>query len=149
MSQIKKERIKMKPKWYFLLGSISLIIGAVALVIILVFLISLISFSLRSHGPMGEIRYQQLLSSFPWWALISAALGFALGIFLIRKNHFSYRKNSLYIIVALAFVIFLSGFIIDYLGLDNMWMKRGPMKALYGQHSERGLMGPGNRVNFK
>lgn len=139
----------MKPKWYFLLGSILLIVAAIALLIVLVFLVSLLSFSLRSHGPMGEICYQQLLTSFPWWAVLSALVGFILGVWLIRKNHFSYKINPLYIIIASILIIFISGYLINYLGLDNIWMKRGPMRAFYGQHAVPGLMAPANRINIK
>lgn len=147
ISQIKSGEAKMKPKWYFLLGSFALVGGFLGITIVLIFLMSLITFSLRTHGPMGAIRYEQLLSSFPWWAPIVAIAGIGLGVWLLKKYDFSYKKNFLLIIVSFISVILLAGWLINYLGLDNVWMKRGPMKGLYQQYDGGGMMrGPGWRM---
>ena len=139
MSRIKKGQVKMKPKWYFVLGSFAMIGGFLGLTIVLIFLVSLITFSLRTHGPMGAIRYEQLLSSFPWWAPIVAIAGFGLGVLLLKKYDFSYKKNFLLIIIGFILAVLLAGLLINYLGLDNVWMKRGPMKGLYQQYDGGGM----------
>ncbi len=135
MSKIKTERIKMKPKWYFLLGSLFIVLAFVCLIIISIFLISLITFSLKSHGPMGAIRYQQIISNFPWWAPIIVIVGLVAGIVLLKKYDFSYRKNFLFIAVIFISAILLAGILIDILGFDNLWIKRGPMRKFYQQYN--------------
>lgn len=134
MSKIKTEHIKMKPKWYFWLGSLSIFISLVSLVIISIFLISLITFSLKSHGPMGAIRYQQIISNFPWWAPIIVIIGLITGIKLFKKYDFSYKKNFLFIIVIFISAVLFAGVLIDILGFDNLWIKRGPMRRFYQQY---------------
>jgi len=134
MSRIQSGRIHMKPRWYFLLGSAGLIVGFVGLAVMSVFLVSLITFSLRSHGPMAAVRYQQLLSVFPWWAPITALIGLAAGIFLLKKFDFSYKKNFLLVVTVFIGSIILAGFVINYLGIDNLWVRRGMMRRFYQQY---------------
>jgi len=134
MLKIKTEEIKMKPKWYFWFGSLSMFIALVGLAIVSTFLVSLITFSLRSHGPMGAIRYQQIISNFPWWAPIITIIGLISGIILFKKYDFSYKKNFLLIIIIFISAVLLAGILIDTLGLDNLWIKRGPMKRFYQQY---------------
>lgn len=135
MAKIKKEQIRIKPKWYFLLGSFAIFIALVGLVIFSIFLISLVSFSLRSHGPMAAIRYQQIITSFPWWAPILTIVALLSGIFLLRKYDFSYKKNFSLIIMFVVVGILIAGILIDILGFDNLWMKKGPMRRFYQQEN--------------
>ncbi|MCK5060168.1 MAG: hypothetical protein KAR00_03455 [Candidatus Pacebacteria bacterium] len=139
MSQIRKGQAKMKPKWFFLLGSVAMISGLTGLTIISIFLVSLITFSLRARGPMGALRLEQLLSSFPWEAVIVAVIGLGLAVFMLRKYDFSYKKNFLLIIISFVLSILLAGLLINYSGLDTLWMKKWPMKGLY-QRYDRGSM---------
>ncbi len=134
MSKIKTEQIKMKPKWFFWLGSLSMFIALVGLVIVLIFLISLVTFSLRTHGPMGAIRYQQIISNFPWWTPIIVIIGLVTGIILLKKYDFSYKRNFLFIILVFISAVLLAGILVDTLGFDNIWIKRGPMRKFYQQY---------------
>ncbi len=131
MSEIKTERIEMRPKWYFLLGSLSIFVALVGLTFVSIFLISLVTFSLRSHGPMGAIRYQQIISNFPWWAPIIVIIGLITGTILLKKYDFSYKHNFLIIIIIFVSAILLTGIFVDTFGLDDFWIKRGPMKRFY------------------
>lgn len=134
MSKIEAEQIRMRPKWYFLLGTLAIFIALIGLVILSIFLISLITFSLRSHGPMGIVRYQQLISSFPWWAPIIVVIGLTMGIALLKKYDFSYKKNFLFIILVFIAAVLLAGVLVDILGFDMFWIKRGPMRRFYQQY---------------
>ncbi len=145
MSRIDREKITMKPRWYYVVGSLAMAIGLFGSAIISVFLVSLISFSLRPHGPMGEVRYQQIISSFPWWAPIIAVAGLGLGIWLLHKYDFSYKKNFLFIIIAFIVVIILSGYFIDYFGIDTSWARSGPMMRFYQQGERNSTVSPRGR----
>lgn len=135
MSLIRKGQAKMKPKWYFVLGSLAMLGGFVGLTILSVFLISVMFFSLKTHGPMGNIRYAQLLITFPWGAIIIAAVGIWLGILLLKRYEFSYKKNFSLIVIGFVLAVFLSGWLIHYTGLDSVWIRGGPaMKAFYHRY---------------
>jgi len=134
MAKIDKGQVKMKPKWMFIVGTLALIGGVVGTYLLSVFLISLISFSLRTHGPMGEVRYQELLSSFPLWSVGLAIVGLVLGIILLKRFDFSYKKNFLFIILAFIVTVLISGWLVDYLGLDRVWSKQREMRWFYQQY---------------
>ena len=138
MAKIKTEQIKMKPKWYFWLGSISILVGLIGLTITSIFLISLVTFSLKKHGPMGAIRYQEIISTFPWWAPVIVIIGLIGGIVLLKKYDFSYKRNFIFIIAVLISAILLTGILVDILGFDDLWMKRGPMRRFYQLNNEQG-----------
>jgi hypothetical protein len=130
MKKIDLGEIKMKPKWYFIIGSIFTFIGLIATVIASTFSIGLISFSLRSHGPMGQYRFDQILASFPWWTLIIAILGLTLGIWLIRTYDFSYKIKPWLIIIGFVLSIIIGGYIIDVTGVNDVMSRQGPMKGM-------------------
>ncbi|MFZ3301105.1 MAG: hypothetical protein WA152_00105 [Microgenomates group bacterium] len=119
MSKIKKGQIKMKPKWYFVLGSASMVLGLASISIVLMFIVRLFMFSIRSHGPMADIRLQQIISNFPLWAPVLAIIGIVGGIYMLKKFDFSYKKNFYLVVVGIITAIFLSGILIDMFDLDR------------------------------
>lgn len=142
MKQILSGRVSMKPRWYFIVGSLSLIIGLVGSVIASVFLVSIIAFSLRTHGPMGAVRFQQLISSFPWWAPLLAVLGIASGVWFLKQYDISYKKNFPLIILSLIFAVLLAGWLMDATGMTTYWSKRGSMRRLYQQTETDSVVSP-------
>src|SRR3989338_8461131 len=94
MNQIRQGRIKMRPKVYFIIGSILTFLGSISAFLISIFLIGLTRFSLRTHWGRGaQYKLDQMLSDFPWWTVLLAILGLIIGIWLIRQYDFSYKKN--------------------------------------------------------
>jgi len=83
---------------------------------------------------MGDVRYQQLLASFPWWAPIIALIGILGGVFLLKKFDFSYKKNFLMIIIIFIGSVVIAGLVIDYLGIDSLWARGGMMRGIYQQY---------------
>lgn len=133
MKQILTGRVTMKPRWYFVVGSLALMIGLVASIIASVFLVSIIVFSLRTHGPMGAVRFQLLISSFPWWAPVLAVFGLASGVWFLKQYDVSYKKNFPMIVLSLIFAVLLSGWLMDATGMTTFWSRQGPMRRLYQQ----------------
>jgi magnesium-transporting ATPase (P-type) len=130
MKKIDLGEIKMKPKWYFILGSIITFIGLVSTVVVSTFSIGLIRFSLRSHGPMAEYKFDQIMANFPWWTLVLAILGLILGIWLIRKYDFSYKIKPWLIITGFILAIIIGGYIIDITGVNDAISRQGPMRGM-------------------
>jgi hypothetical protein len=155
MEKIKKNEISMKPKSFFVLGSIFTFIGLIASIVISIFLISLFSFILKEHGPMGEYRLSLMLDNFPWWIAILAITGLASGIWLLFKYDFSYKTNYLYMIVGFIVAMIIAGWTIDKSGIDNFWLNQGPMRGIMRQYMQNNntqiipniLPQRGNRMN--
>ncbi len=142
MKQILSGRVSMKPRWYFVVGSLALIIGIGASIIASVFLVSIVAFSLRTHGPMGAVRFQQLISSFPWWAPLLAVLGIASGVWFLKQYDVSYKKNFTMIILSLIAAVVLAGWLMDATGMTTFWSRQGPMQRLYQQENTQNTTHP-------
>ena len=134
MEQIHAEKIKMKPRLYFIAGSIFTFIGLVSSVVFSVFLIGLIRFSLRSHGPMANYKLDQILNNFPWWAVILTFIGLIVGLYLLRKYDFSFKINFKLVIIVFIIAIVIGGWIIDSIGLNDILIRRGPMQGMMRQY---------------
>jgi len=131
MEQIKSNQITMKPRWYFMLGSLLMFVGLVSLTVAAVFLTNLTFFFLKQHGPMGDIRLQQLLTSFPIWVPAMALFGTVSGLILFKKFDFSYKRNPILVAVGFIAVVLAAAILIDTLGLNNLWRRGGPMRWFY------------------
>lgn len=133
MSQIKTGDIKMKPKWYFMLGSMMMFGGIVALAIVAIFLLNLTIFAAQPHyGPGAEYRLELILNNFPWWAPIIAFVGILLAIWLLKKYDFSYKKNFPLIVLTFVLAVIIGAVIVDLLGFNDYFAK-GPMRGFYRQ----------------
>jgi uncharacterized membrane protein len=144
MDKIRSGEVKMHSRWYFVLGSIAMILGLASSVVLAAFFVSLTSFALRTHGPMGSYRFQEILASFPWWAPLLAVAGLGLGIWFLRKFDFTHKRSFLPILIVLLLAVILAGVTIDYLGLNDVWMKRGPMRQYWEQMGQgQGRQGQG------
>jgi hypothetical protein len=130
MNEIKSGKIKMKPKSYFIIGYSFLFLGLISSFITSVFAVSIISFILRPHGPMRDYRLGLMINSFPWYIPLVAIVGVIVGLFLLKKFDFSYKKNFWVLIIIFVFSILITGFFLDLTGLNIIWLKRGPMNSV-------------------
>ena len=130
MAKVASGEITMKPRWYFVIGSLLMGSGLVGLSIGLVYAFNLTFFLFRSHGPMGEWRLQQLLASFPWWVPVLAGGSSLVGIWLLKKYDFSYRKNFWGVVLGLLLVFAVTAYVLDVSGLSDQWFKRGGMRRI-------------------
>lgn len=120
-----------------MLWSLAMTSGLVGIIILSTFLVSLISFSLRTHGPLGAMRFEQLISTFPWGAVVTVIISMGLGVWLMKKYDFSYKKNFPLIVIGFVLAIILAGWLINYTGLDRVWMRKGPMREFYQKYDGR------------
>jgi len=130
ISQIKAGKIGMKPKWYFVAGSLAMFSGLVGLSMGIIFLVNLSIFLIRRNGSLMPWRLQTILSTFPWWIPVVAFFGIILAIWLFKKYDFSYKKNFPLLIVTFVISVLLAGFLLDKLGL-NEYLSKGRMKRFY------------------
>ena len=137
MDKIHHDKIKMRSKMYFAFGSFLAFLGLIASMLISVFLVGLLRFSLRSHGPMGEYRLEQILSNFPWWAVAVAVLGLFIGIWILRRYDFSYKLNFKVLVIGFVAAIILAGWIFDMSGLNDLLFRQGPMQGIMRQYVQK------------
>lgn len=142
MDRIHQDKIKIRPRVYFVIGSLLTFVGLVASMLTSVFLVGLMRFSLRTHGPMGEYRLDQLLSNFPWWMTIIAIMGSVIGIWLLRRYDFSYKINFKVIIIGVVSAIIVAGWLIDMTGLNDTLLRRGPMQRMMRQYFQENNIQP-------
>ena len=150
MAKVKSNEISIKPRWYFIVGSLLTVAGLVGFRIGAIFLTNLTLFLLRQHGPMGQWRLQIMFNSFPLWVPILATVGIILGIWMLKKYDFSYKKNPWFVIVGFIVSIILAAFILDYLGLNDRWSHKGPLRRFYQQVERQNSTfpkGPGRMQN--
>jgi len=146
MDKIHYGKIKMRPKVYFVTGLLLAFFGLVASILISVFFVGLMRFSLRTHGPMGEYRLDQMLFSFPWWAVAVAILGLVIGIWLLRRYDFSYKINFKVIVVGFVVAIIVVGWVVDMTGLNDILFRQGPKQGIMRQYLQENNI-PGQNWN--
>lgn len=124
----------MKPKIYFILGSFLSLLALTGLSISALYLSNLSFFILRRQGHMiGPGRWNNIISAFPLWIPVVAAVSAVLAIIVLKKYDFSYKKNFYLIIIAFLSAIILGGIAFDLLGLNDIFLRRGPMRRFYRQ----------------
>jgi uncharacterized membrane protein YozB (DUF420 family) len=133
MGKVLSGKVKMKPRWYFVLGSLLSVTGLAGLITGATFLVNIMLFMLRIHGRGGQFRLQYMLDSFPLWIPILAVGLLILGIIVLKKYDFTYKNNFKLIVFGLIASVFLSAYLLDLSGLNDLWSTRGPIKGLYQQ----------------
>jgi len=150
MNAVESGKVEIKPKWQLILASVASFVGLIGVTISSAFLFTVTIFLLRSHGPMGSWRLQQMLLSFPWWIPVLGLLCLSIGFILLRHYDFSYKKNFPVIIAIFVAVVIVSAVLIDRMGINETW-SRGPMRRWYQQNTFEDTSFPqrerGNRFN--
>lgn len=146
MDRVISGEVKMKPRLCFILGSVLSFVGLVGLIIGAVFFTNLTLFLIRKQGP-GTGRLIQMFDSFPLWIPFLALLLIILGVLMLKKYDFSYKRNPLVLVLTLLVAVLLSAKIIDSLGLNEIWSRRGPMRRFYMRDQQQVLGKQGFRYN--
>jgi hypothetical protein len=137
-SQIKEGQLKMKPKWYFWLGTALLFQGTLGVLLIGSFISNLCFYQLRVHGPFGYLflgkeGWSPFIATFPWKLLIIIGFSLLIGFKLLQKYEFSYTKHSLYIFFALMATILLAGLLTDLAGVNEKFRLHKYLNPVYSE----------------
>jgi uncharacterized BrkB/YihY/UPF0761 family membrane protein len=130
MSQIHQGKIKMRPKIYFIAGSVLIFFGLISTIVVSSFAINLMKLSLQAHGPMFQYRFDQLVSNFPWWVFVVGVLSLIVGVWFIYRYNILYKIRPWIVIVLFVFSVAVAGWIIDQMSLDVRLFRQGPMKGM-------------------
>ena len=112
MRHIAQKKVMIKPRWFFLLGSLLLSGGFLGISILALFLFNLSFFLLLSHGPRAEWRVQLMLEAFPWYIPVLGFFALIGGIWFLKKYDFSYKHNFKFISLGFIFTIIVFAILI-------------------------------------
>ena len=139
MEQIKSGKIKMRPKSYFIAGSI-LLGGSLAVIFSLALLfLSASTFHIRTTHPMSFLRYGQkgglaFIQLFPWQLIILSIIGIWGGLWLLKKYDISYKKSFLSTSVVFIGVLLAFAFFIDNTGINDRLKLTRNFAPIYKQN---------------
>lgn len=140
MEKIRKEKVKMKPRVYFVIGSLFLGAGLAAALLLALFFLNLFFFRLRIHQPfgfllLGRFGLSAFLAHFPWWPVILAIAGLLGGLTLLQRYDFTYKRSFLGVVIGLIAFVFTLGFLFDRLGFNRRMERVKPLRPFYQRQS--------------
>ena len=108
----------MKPRWHFVLKSLSLLFGVAVALLLAVYIISFILFFLRQSGvgfmPLYGFRGVSLFVMNSPWLLIALA-GALIGVLqvLVKKHSFSFKRPLLYSLTGIVLLVLFSSYVLE------------------------------------
>ena len=136
MKQIHEKQLKIRPRIYFVAGSLLLGFGLAGTIAVAVFFINLFLFRVRTHGPFdylwfGRFGLRPFLSIFPWIPFLIAIAGIFGGLILLKRYDISYKKNFWGLVISLVTFILVVGFFLDRVGFNEKLEGLRPVHPLY------------------
>lgn len=115
LQAIETGKVKMKPKWEFILQTILMIFGAIILTFALLYFFSLTIFILRQSGiwfvpSFGYKGIMPFFSSLPWLLIILILVAIVVLEILVKHFSFVYRKPVLYSLAGIVLLVIFGSF---------------------------------------
>ena len=124
MDAIRKGRVKMRPKWRFLLSSALGALGALILLLTLLYIMSFAIFTLRQSGALF-VPVFGMRGLFAFFGAIPLVLLTLLLIFviileiLVRRYSFGYRRPLLVSVLAILAIVSVGGYALERTRVQN------------------------------
>jgi len=143
LKDIREGRVHMRPRAYFALQVVALVLVAFAALVVSVFILNFIVFTIRlnradmllGQGLQGWLVFVGL---FPWALLILDVLLVLVLELLLRKFQWGYKVPALYLLLGLLVLTVVAGVLVDRATPlnDQLWRgQRGlppPLRDIYG-----------------
>ena len=118
LSGIENDQIKMRPRVYFILKSVLIILSVFLVAFFTLYLISFILFALRASGAwyLSSFGFYGLKASFillPWLLILIAIILLIILELLVKHFSFAYHRPILYSILGIVIFTLLGSFVID------------------------------------
>ena len=130
MEKIHSGKVKMRPKIFFIGGSILIFLGLFLSIISSSVFISLVKFILRSNGKISYYGIEQLENSFPWILVFLAIGSIAIGVLMLKQYDFSYKKNFWVIIIIFITSVTAAGYLLDEIRFNEYMIGCGPNRII-------------------
>ena len=131
IKQISTERVSMRPRWIFALGSAISGIGLLISTMLTLLSIQLIKFRILHPGDGASRKINYILSSLPWYLPVIAVLSLVGGYLILKRYDFSYRKNISFILAIIVSGLVLGSFLLHKLNVDRFMQRRGYFRQIY------------------
>jgi len=126
MEKIKNGEAHMRPQFYYAFIGLLTFLSVSVLGFILAYFVSVATLWARIQAAQGPAygakqNLLDLMSTFPWWALV---IGFALlvcMVYLVKKVGIVYKVRLLYLIPLIVSLVVIVGFLLSYTSLPNMF----------------------------
>ncbi len=135
LKTIESGRVKMLPKWKFVLRTSLMIVGVVLIALTALYLASFIVFMLRQSGALfapgfGYPGVKIFLTSLPW-VLIGASILFIILLETLVKHYsFAYGRPLLYSVFGVLALVITGGVVIGFSPLHEQLFERAEMGKL-------------------
>jgi hypothetical protein len=129
IKQINAKKIKIKPRWIFVLGTTLAALGVVVSMASAAVGLYLFQFSLLHPGRGADRKLDYALSTLPWYVLPLSLVSIAVGWHLLKKFDFSYQKNRLVVTTLFVLGIALGVTMIPLTNLDDVLYTRGYFRS--------------------
>lgn len=118
LDEIKSGRLKMRPKWHFILSNALLITGGIIVLLALLYLISFVAFVLRQNGvwfiPIFGLRgWFAFLVSLPWLLIALSLIFIVILEILVKHFAFAYHRPLLYSLLGIMLVVLVGGYLVN------------------------------------
>ena len=114
---IQSGRIRVKPRWHFVLRATLGVVGGVIVLLMMVYTASFIIFILRATGlwfvpVFGSRGWYEFFRSAPWLLIVLCVVFIAVLEIMVRKYSFAYRAPLLYSAVTIVLIVVIGGVLI-------------------------------------
>ncbi len=135
LTAIESGKVKMRPRWHFVLQTSLIIVGIILVALALLFLASFIIFSLRHSGvwfapAFGSRGLGIFLASLPWLLIWLSVVFVIILEILVKKYSFAYRQPLLYSALGLVLIITIGGIAVAQTPLHGGIMRQTIEKHL-------------------
>lgn len=139
VKQIKTHNLKIRPKSYFVAGSILFSFGVSAVFLLSIFFLNLFIFKFRILSyqfPLYPAYFHSRLifANLPFYAVVLSFFFLIAGINLLKKSDLAYKFNPLLVVLSTAFLVIMIGFLLDKSGFNY---RLGPRFAPPLYHQRR------------
>lgn len=139
MNTIEEKDIQIKPRSYFVAGTILLTAGVFSLFLISILFANFCWQHMRVVGPFGYLTFGApgivpFLKTFPWLPLIIATITTAVGLHFLKKYDFSYKHNFVVMSLSIIAAVFVAGIVIDEAGINERLQALPPTRLFIRHH---------------
>ncbi|MFH0951824.1 MAG: hypothetical protein V1838_01395 [Patescibacteria group bacterium] len=121
LDEIKSGGIKMRPKYYYILGSLALGIGLGLTLLGTLFFIGVVTFRFRAQAPFdflsfGTKGFNPFIANLPWLPGLIAVAGIVIGVILLRKYRLGYRHSLVTLLIVMVALVGTVGIALEVVG---------------------------------
>jgi hypothetical protein len=124
LDSIKSGGTKMRPRWYFLVQGVLVVIACLFTLFLLIFAVSFIIFALQQNGGFlaagfGLAGWAVFFHALPWSVLLLSLALVLILLLLLKRYSFIYHQPSLYLLLILVVIIALGSFFIEAINFHS------------------------------